>query len=251
MGPLSTLFKHPGVPEYCCRPCSYIYDLLMATCSRVTQHVSEIKQHLKWFSWTQNGLQKYQSLKMSQSIKALNQSISFNSSAIISPWTEISHQLWLLLFTSRYTDRPFYEVHLAARLDVLSLACKRLRLFEFLLPLCGLQPLFPFWPLTPDIKHGIFLHATAAQDQSTEEVQASGQDAYWTRFWGGVLGIPCEEEALGQTQDLLKRLSVRGVYTVYTARLATTTMSLQQVLFTMSTCLNASICLLPRGWLSS
>lgn len=42
----------------------------MATCSRVTQHVSEIKQHLKLFSWTQQGFQKYQSLKMSQSIKA-------------------------------------------------------------------------------------------------------------------------------------------------------------------------------------
>lgn len=142
MRPLSTLFKHPGVPEYCCRPCSYIYDLLMATCSRVTQHVSEIKQHLKLFSWTQQGLQKYQSFKISQSVKAPQSALTLLLSYHHGPKSHINCGSYVLP-VDILTDH-FMKYTLAARLDVLSLACKRLRLFEFPLLLCGLQPLFPF-----------------------------------------------------------------------------------------------------------
>lgn len=211
MGPLSTLFKHPGVPEYCCRPCSYIYDLVMATCSRVTQHVSEIK-HRRPKSHINCG---------SYFLPVDILTDHFMKYTLQLGWT-----CWVLpVRGSGYLSSRCFSV------------------------VYNHYSHSDLWLLTS--QHGIFLHATAARDQSTEEVRASGQDAYWTRFWGGVLGIPCEEEGLGQTQDLLKRLSACGVYTVYTARLATTTMSLQQVLFTMSTCLNASICLLPRGWLRS
>lgn len=249
MGPLSTLFKHPGVPEYCCRLCTYIYDLLMATCSRVTQHVSEIKQHLKLFSWTQQGLQKYQSFEISQSVKAPQSALTLLLSYHHGPKSHINCGSYFLpvdILTDHFMKYTLQLGWTCWVLPVRGSGYLSSRCFSVVYNHYSHSDL---WLLTS--QHGIFLHATAARDQSTEEVRASGQDAYWTRFWGGVLGIPCEEEGLGQTQDLLKRLSACGVYTVYTACLATTTMSLQQVLFTMSTCLNASICLLPRGWLRS
>lgn len=132
------------------------------------------------------------------------------------PKTEISHQLWLLLFTSRYTHRPFYEVHLAARLDVLSLACKRLRLFEFPLLLCGLQPLFPFWPLTPDITAWYF----PPRNCSSRSVNWGGSgiwsgcllDAFLVRcfghtLWGGGLGA---DPGLAE-----ETVCLWGVYSIY------------------------------------
>ena len=37
-------------------------------------------------------------------------------------------------------------------------------------------------------------------------VQVSGQDASWMSHWGGVLGMPIQEETSRQTEDMMERL---------------------------------------------
>ena len=37
-------------------------------------------------------------------------------------------------------------------------------------------------------------------------VQASGQDASWMSPWGGIVGMPIQEETRGLTKDTLERL---------------------------------------------